>query len=156
MNPHTTQIIGLGQSSAGDDAAGLEVIKYLQGHKLNNAQLTATRDPATILDLLQDNNHKGDPFIIVDAIINAGRPGAVITITEHQIDIGPRALSSHAMSLRDTIALARTLGAHPGPITLVGITIDTPKRPSIHLSRAITQAIPKAADQVLQLINGPT
>jgi hydrogenase maturation protease len=68
---------------------------------------------------------------------------------------GVRPLSSHGMGMREVIGLARTLAPDrvSPSIHVVAVTIARPERFGHGLSPAVAEAVGRAADTVLRLVN---
>ncbi|MGE0483679.1 MAG: hydrogenase maturation protease [Gammaproteobacteria bacterium] len=114
-------VIGIGNRTRGDDAAGLRVIDTLgQAPPRGVRLLTAPGDMLALLDLWGE----ADDVILVDAMAPAGAPGRVL-----RLDAGNGTLatalgnfaSSHAFNLAEAVELGRALGRLPARLVIYGI-----------------------------------
>lgn len=105
--------VGIGNPDRGDDAAGVLVIRRLQGCR--TAELSDCTD---LFDLWVDE----DDVIVVDAMVTGASVGTV-----RRFDVGAFTLpvgafpSTHAFGLAETVELARALGKLPARLTIFGI-----------------------------------
>ena len=112
-------IIGLGNRVRQDDAAGLEVISRLAAHLPEGSVAECTGDASELISLWGGR----DTVVIVDASLS-GRPAG--TISWHDgfdlafADQG-MAASSHALSLKEAVALGQALGKLPAELRVVAI-----------------------------------
>lgn len=134
------RIVGLGQEAAGDDGVGLEVARRLRAEGL---EVALARDAADLVSLLETDAE----VIVLDAVAGGGPPGTVLRLDEAALDQGPRPVSSHAMSVAQAIALARTLhGPRCAPaVHLVGVAIARPCALAPGLSPVVAAAVEEAA-----------
>lgn len=143
-------VIGFGQPNVGDDGVGIAVLKELRSRLDDSVKLQESQDATILIDALRENTH----VVIVDAVIDGAQPGSVKILTEDQIVDGCLSpLSTHIVGVPQAIALARALAekeiAH---LTIVGISIETPKKIGHHLSLAVKNAIPRAVETVRTLL----
>jgi hydrogenase maturation protease len=121
QNGHATLIVGIGNRSRGDDAAGLAVLDLLAGDIPTGAQLVECRgDVTSVLDTWRG----ADQVILVDAVVSGAEPGTV-----HRFDGAAalpaswRSLSSHLVGLGEALALGRTLHMMPQHLAVYGIEV---------------------------------
>lgn len=150
----TVRIVGIGRRTGGDDGAGPAVIDFLRANCTSSEiDLYEIGEPSALIPLLEDVHR----VIIVDAAIQAGTPGTVRVVGPAEIDQSPlSSLSTHGMSVGQTIALARVLAPEKvcPDISLVAIAAQKPQGVILELSAEVSAAIEKAARVALQLANG--
>ena len=144
-------VIGLGNSFAGDDAAGVLV-----------ARIVRERAPGRVTVF----EHEGEPTalldrwdgarlaVVVDATFGGGTPGEVhvLDVTRAPLPASFTGTSTHAFGLAAAIELARTMRRLPERLVVVGIEgerFDAGARPGA----AVTAALERAAEQVLALVS---
>jgi hydrogenase maturation protease len=115
-----TTIIGLGNPSAGDDAAGPEAVRRLRGLVPAHVRVLETQSPSMLADLWAGTGEA----IVVDAV----RSGAPIgTLHRFDAQAGPLpagaagAASTHGFGVAETIELERAMGRLPTRLTVYGI-----------------------------------
>jgi hydrogenase maturation protease len=117
-------VIGVGNSWAGDDAAGLLVARMVRERAPGGVTVIEHEgEPTALLDAWD----RARVAIVVDATSGAGPPGAVRVI-EASRDPLPASLtgtSTHAFSLAQAIELGRALDRLPEHLIVVGIEGDT-------------------------------
>ena len=142
-------VIGLGNSFAGDDAAGVLV-----------ARLVARRAPAVAV-----REHEGEPSglldawdgaplaIVVDATVGQGEPGEVTVLdaTARSLPPGYGGTSTHAFGLAAAIELARALGRMPERLLVVGVE-GRDFSAGDELGASVAAALEPAAEVVLSLL----
>lgn len=114
-------VVGIGNRSRGDDAAGLVVLDLLARGAPTGAQLVECRgDVTSVLDKWRGV----DRVILVDAVVSGAEPGTV-----HRFDGGAalpaswRSLSSHLVGLGEALELGRTLQMMPECLAVYGIEV---------------------------------
>ncbi|MDJ0928978.1 MAG: hydrogenase maturation protease [Gammaproteobacteria bacterium] len=111
-------MLGIGQAMRGDDAAGIEALRWLRDRypELDCEELTG--DPAALLNAFANADH----VVVLDCV--AAKPGdtqpRVIDGLRQGLSAGQGA-STHAFSLREAIELGRALGRLPERLTIFGI-----------------------------------
>ena len=148
------RVIGIGQPSAGDDAAGIAVARALREERLPACvEIYELTDITRLIELLD-----GIPrAILIDAVVADAVPGNLLCLTPEELAarrVTP--LSSHGASVAQVLELARTLApaTTAATISLVAITIDPPARYTLHMSQAVTAALPRAVTLVRRLLDG--
>ena len=143
-------MIGVGNSWAGDDAAGLLI-----------AGMVRERAPAGVTVI----EHEGEPTalidqwqgaalaVVVDATSGGGEPGEVrvMDATEAPLPAQFTGTSTHAFGLAEAIELGRALGRLPERLVVVGIEgarFDAGAEPSPE----VRASLGTAADEVLALL----
>jgi hydrogenase maturation protease len=108
-------VIGIGNDSRGDDAAGLEVARLADG-------VPFVGDLSGLLELWSGE----DDIVVVDAMRSGRLPGTVVWFDVTAGDPLPPLrsdVSSHLFDLSQAVELARTLGRMPWRLRVVGIEI---------------------------------
>jgi hydrogenase maturation protease len=144
------RIIGIGQPWAGDDGAGLAVIRHLRG-LARQLDLVEMEDASRLLELLIDG---ADPVVIVDAAMDDGTAGRIVAVDAQRHGWSPlHLLSTHGVGVMQAIELARI--AYPDRVArqifVLAITIAQASPDGGDLSEAVQAAVPRAAAQALQL-----
>jgi hydrogenase maturation protease len=148
-------IIGVGNRSRGDDAAGLVVARLVRdrlGGTGGVSVLECEGDTAGLVDLWTD----ASTVIVADAVRSGSKPGRVHRIDARARPLPPtlRRTSTHAFGIGDAIELARTLGRLPPRLVFYGIesaafALGTPPSPAVasaavSVARRIVRAIGRA------------
>lgn len=142
-------VIGLGNRSRGDDAAGIRVIERL-GESVRCFE--SDGDPSNLIVLFGS-----DPeVIIVDAMMTGSAPGTVTT-TEIALDLrSPSHVplrsqhSTHGFGVFEALELARILGTIPDRLTVIGIE-GADFTPGADMSPELDKAVEHVADLILML-----
>jgi hydrogenase maturation protease len=137
-------IIGLGQPFAGDDGVGRVVARRLAAEGIPALEAS---DAGALLELLD-----GGRVILVDAAIDAGEPGTVLSLDAGSLATLDRPLSSHGLSVPDALALAQAFGRAPTEVWVVAIAIAPPRIGDLELSPPVAAAIPEAMNRVRALL----
>ena len=120
MSP-TVLVIGVGNASRGDDAAGLEVARRIAdvGPRPGIKVLSHGGDGVALLDLWDG----ADAVVIIDSMRSGAAPGTI-----HRIDASstPVAVplgeaSTHALGVAEAIELARALDTLPPTVVVYGV-----------------------------------
>lgn len=151
MSP-LTRIIGIGSAAAGDDAAGLEVVRAIERNALPaRVEVYQSADPAALIELVSGCARA----IIVDAVVGGEAPGKLVELAIDALQdrrIGP--LSTHSLTLGQALTLCRAL--HPvemaSDIRIVGITIAVPRPEQTGMSPEVKAAVPSAAAHIVALV----
>lgn len=149
-------VIGCGNLTAGDDGAGLEILRRLEA--LAEPGCALRRLPMSdieIFDLLGD----ADMILIVDAVSSGAAPGTLYLLTLPSATLERRSvstLSSHGWGLRESIELARALGRRLPRLVVLGVEVGTLEL-GVGRSAAVERAIaavvenfPRLRDWLLQ------
>lgn len=146
------RIVGIGRRTGGDDGAGPAVIDWLRQEKpLPNVELHEIGEPSALIPLLENNGR----VIIIDAALSTREPGNVFIVRPEELDAYPAtSLSTHGMSVGQTIALARVLAPENvcPDIFLVAIAARKPNGVGFGLSAEVAAAIESAANMALSLV----
>ena len=136
-------IVGCGNPAAGDDSAGIEIVRRLSELGGCGCDLRAETGPGVgLLDLLS----QGDVILFVDAVTGGGAPGTLYLTPLPCEELEPRALGSlsgHGWGLVETLKLANALGRTLPRLFLLGIEAGT-----------VTQGAPRSAavEQAIALV----
>ncbi|NOX64150.1 MAG: hydrogenase maturation protease [Chloroflexi bacterium] len=140
-------IVGIGNEWASDDGIGPVVARHLEkrlsmGEKPFPVRVfTFARPDLSLLEAMDECA----ALVVVDAIASNNRPGTV-----HVLEWSARALasrgveraSSHGFGVRETLALAESLGKLPQQALLLGVEIASTE-PGRGLSPALEAALPE-------------
>jgi hydrogenase maturation protease len=136
-------IVGCGNPAAGDDSAGVEILRRLSDLGGCGCELRAETGPGVgLLDLLPI----ADVILFVDAVTSGGIPGTLYLTSLPCKDLEPRALGSlsgHGWGLVEILKLANALGRTLPRLVLLGIEAGT-----------VTQGAPRSAvvEQAIALV----
>jgi hydrogenase maturation protease len=136
-------IVGCGNPAAGDDSAGIEIVRRLGNLGGCGCELRAETGPGVgLLDFLP----LADVILFVDAVTSGGVPGTLFLTSLPSAELEPRAsgsLSGHGWDLVETLKLANALGRAVPRLVLLGIEAGT-----------VTQGAPRSAavEQAVALV----
>lgn len=114
-------VIGCGNPYAGDDSAGVEVVRRLRA--MGNCAfplLTSFDGGVNLLEAFE----QAEAILFIDAVVSGAPAGTVHLVPLPTPGITPRglaSLSTHGWSLHETIELARALGRPLPRLKLLGI-----------------------------------
>jgi hydrogenase maturation protease len=115
-----TRVLGLG-SPFGDDRVAWRLVEDLRGSVPNDVELlTLDRPGAALVQWMAGVDH----LVLIDAVFADGAPGRVIEIRPDDLNDKSSVVSSHQLPLRETLALAATLGCLPRRVTILGVTVN--------------------------------
>ena len=136
-------VVGCGNPAAGDDSAGIEIVRRLSDLGGCGCELRGETGPGVgLLDLLP----LADVILFVDAVTSGAVPGTLYLTSLPSAELEPRALSSlsgHGWGLVETLKLANALGRTVPRLVLLGIEAGT-----------VTQGAPRSAavEQAIGLV----
>jgi hydrogenase maturation protease len=115
-----TVVIGIGNPMRGDDGAGVVVAEQLRPRVPAGVEVVACeKEPSRLMEAWEG----AESVLLVDTVSSGAAPG-----TLHRFDAGEEAVpartfrsSTHAISVADTIELARALGRLPRRVRVYGI-----------------------------------
>lgn len=145
------RVIGLGEPMAGDDGAGLAVVRHLRREGVpSGVELIEARDATAVLAALEGAAR----VVVVDAVLGGGPPGSVLALTPESLASGGvRPVSSHGVSLGESLSIARILFPDAWDrVRVVGIAIDEARPLTGGLSPAVEASIPVAAAKAVELL----
>jgi hydrogenase maturation protease len=143
-------VVGCGNPAAGDDSAGIEIVRRLRERGDCECELRAETGPGIgLLDLLP----LGDVILFVDAVTSGGVPGTLYLTSLPSAELEPRALGSlsgHGWGLVETLKLANALGRTVPRLVLLGIEAGTVTQGAPR-SAAVERAIALIVERMLAL-----
>src|SRR5579883_3040772 len=99
------KVLGLGNPTRGDDAAGARVVRLLQGLGIEARVLQ--REPLELLEVWRPE----DDVVVIDTVLSGAPCGTIQTWNRASLALpGPASASTHSLGLAETIELARALG----------------------------------------------
>lgn len=137
------RLVGLGQPFAGDDAVGLLVARAAR-EALPTLEVVELSGAEGLIELLD-----GRPTLVVDAVLDAGAPGALRWLRPDQLG-RVRAVSTHGIGVAEAVGLAEALNG-PGVLrrlALLGVAIRAPVGPGAGMSAEVAAAVPRAVERV--------
>jgi hydrogenase maturation protease len=143
-------IVGCGNPAAGDDSAGLEIVRRLGELGGCGCELRAETAPGIeLLDLFC----LADVILFVDAVTTGGPPGTLFLTALPSPELEPKSLgslSSHGWGLAEALKLAEALGRTIPRLFLLGIEAGTVAQGAPR-SPAIEQAVSRVVERIPQL-----
>jgi hydrogenase maturation protease len=143
-------VVGCGSPLAGDDGAGIEIVRRLS--ELGDCGCDLRAETAPGVELLEVFP-LADVILFVDAVTSGGIPGTLYLTSLPSADLEPRALGSlsgHGWGLVETLKLANALGRTTSRLVLLGIEADTVSQGAPR-SAAVEQAIALVVERVPDL-----
>lgn len=161
MHTLRTIVVGLGNPILGDDGVGWRVAEELQAlncQALGRAPLPADVECLALGGLsLMESLEGYDRAIIVDALHTAGtRPGRVLCFALEELpDLScGHTTAAHDTSLQTALKAGRAMGVSlPNEITVVAIEAERVYDFCEELSPPVADAVPRAVEQVLVLLD---
>ena len=156
-----TIVIGLGNPILGDDGVGWRVVDEVKQKMASFTESLLEQDSIDFdclslggISLME--HFIGYPCVIlVDAFLSEGNTGTirVARLEEFPTYSAFHITSAHDTSLQHAMKLGRELGANlPEDVTVVGISIKHIQDFSEELSPPVAEAVPKAAQIVVDLL----
>jgi hydrogenase maturation protease len=141
-SPSRLLIVGCGNPAAGDDSAGLEIVRRLS--ELGDCGCDLRAEAAPSVELL-DIFSLADVTLFVDAVTSGGVPGTLYLTPLPSKELESRALgslSTHGWGLLQTVKLANALGRSVPRLYLLGIEAGTvaqgaPRSPAVERAIAL-------------------
>lgn len=148
--PKRLRVVGCGNPYAGDDGAGLEIVRRLREQWDGSCDLLDR--PQAGLELL-DCMRGADFVLFVDAVSSGEPAGTLHLVPLPSGDLEARglgSLSSHGWGLTEALSLMSALGWRAPRLWLLGVEIGTldPERPR---SAAVEAAIQTVVDNFRRL-----
>ncbi|MEW6046729.1 MAG: hydrogenase maturation protease [Bacillota bacterium] len=148
------RVIGVGNPFAGDDGAGIEVVRRLRAEGLDpEVEAVEAGDATVVIDALQGVKKA----VVVDAAVRQGPAGAVgdrryeagqvIRLTPEQLSrTGLTPLSTHGVGVADAIRLAQISSPRTvaGCIVVIAIVVERVRPFSRGLSPPVSAALDRA------------
>lgn len=161
--PHAPSILvaGIGNIFLADDGFGVQVAQRLAQRELP-AGVKVADFGIRGMDLAYELQEDYDAAILIDAVPRGGQPGTLYVIEPDAID-GAAMLDAHAMDPVRVLGLARTLGALPARVLVLGCepaTVselgddDVQMGLSAPVAAAIDDAVALAESLLAQLLDG--
>jgi hydrogenase maturation protease len=134
-------VIGVGNPTRGDDAAGLEVarrVRHIESHQEVNGSYE-----------LMDVWEGADEVIVVDAARSGAPPGTVHRFDAHDVPLprGVLSTSTHSVGVMETIEMARSLGRLPERVVVYGIEVSV-LTPGTGLSAPVEEAVNELVTEI--------
>ncbi len=143
-------IVGCGNPAAGDDSAGVEIVRRLSERGDCGCDLRAETAPGVeLLDVFP----LADVVLFVDAVTSGGAPGTLYLTSFPSKELEPRALgslSSHGWGLAEVLKLAQALGRAIPRLFLLGIEAGTVTQGAPR-SPVVEQAVALVVDRISDL-----
>jgi hydrogenase maturation protease len=143
-------IVGCGSPDAGDDSAGLEIVRRLS--ELGGCGCDLRAETAPGVELL-DVFPFAEVILFVDAVTSGGVPGTLYLISLPSKELEPKSLGSlsgHSWGLDEALELARALGRAVPRLFLLGIEAGTVAQ-GAQRSPAVEQAIALVVERIPDL-----
>lgn len=153
-------VAGMGNIMRGDDGFGVEVARRLSSRELPES-VRLTEVGISGVSMAQELLSGYDVFILIDAMDSGNEPGT-ITINRAEVpsnpEYSPREIASFAADMHQTdpnkiLILGEALGVLPELTIILGCDPVGVSDLTTELSDPVTAAIPRAADQVEELID---
>jgi len=152
MSASRTLVLGIGNTLLSDEGAGIHILEYL---RQRHPQLPGVTwlDGGTLSFTLAPDIESHENLIVLDAAQLQADAGTVRCLVDAEMDrfLGTNRRSVHEVGLVDLLDMARLRQRLPGRRALVGIQpqkLDWGDAPT----PAVADAIPRAAEQVLELL----
>ncbi len=112
-------VVGVGNRTRGDDAAGPEVAARVAALGLPGLEVVVHDEPLALVEHLAAHDH----VVVVDATAPRRTPGAVrvVHVGPTPLRPGTPAVGSHGLGVAEAVELARALGRLPARLTVVGV-----------------------------------
>jgi hydrogenase maturation protease len=144
------RVVGCGNTYAGDDSVGLEVVRRLRA--AGNCGCELIEMPQASVELL-DLLHDAAAVLFVDAVSSGAPPGTVHLASLPSSEIEPRALGSlsgHGWGLAEILKLANALRRQTARLMLLGVEVGT-VAPGAVRTQAVEEAIQTVVEKFAQL-----
>lgn len=147
-----TLVLGIGNTLLSDEGSGIHVVNFLRENHPPLEGVTYL-DGGTLSFTLAAEIEDADNLIVLDAAQLSAKAGSVRCMINQEMDdfLGTTKCSVHEVGLLDLLDIARLTETLPQNRALIGIQPDKIDWGD-HPTAAVADAIPVAADQVLQLI----
>jgi len=149
-----TLIIGLGNPIVSDDSIGLRVAAALKPLLADRPDVEVTEDGWGGLRLME-RMIGYDRAIVINAIRTGAPPGTIHHLTTASIST-QKSASAHDVNLPTALAFGRRAGAHlpaDEDVRLIGIEAQDLINFSDHCTPAVTAAIGRAVQEVIQTLD---
>lgn len=143
-------IVGCGNADAGDDSAGIEIVRRLGELGDCGCELRAESAPGVgLLDLFP----LADVILFLDAVTGGGVPGTLYLTPLPSKKLEPRALGSlsgHGWGVAEALGLAHALGRAIPRLFLLGIEVGTVTQGAAR-SAAVEQAVGLVVEKISEV-----
>lgn len=159
--PTKLVVIGLGQEMRGDDAVGIELVRYWQARHPQTcaAAMRVELAPLPGLELLELLDG-AEAAILVDAV-QGPNPGMVHVVDRHQLaSFGCDTASAHGWGAAETLELAAQVDSEILPAQILFLLIEAATvELGVPMSQAVRDALPAAVEELqllaLQMLDHP-
>ena len=134
------RVVGCGNAQAGDDGAGLEIVRRLR--ERGDCTCELLERPQAGLELM-DALRDADGVLFIDAVSSGSPPGTLHLVPLPSATVVPRALgaiSSHGWGLAETLRLMAALHHRLPRLALLGVEIES-AQPGAPRSAAVESAV---------------
>jgi len=148
--PRRLRVVGCGNPHAGDDGAGLEIVRRLREQWDGSCELLDR--PQAGLELL-DCMQGADVILFVDAVSSGAPAGTLYLVSLPSPDLEARglgSLSSHGWGLTEALSLMSALAWQAPRLFLLGVEIGT-LAPDAPRSQAVEAAVQIVVDRFARL-----
>jgi hydrogenase maturation protease len=158
MSPPRILVAGIGNVFLGDDGFGVAVAQHLARHGLPK-HVRLMDAGIRGIDLTYALMDGYDAAILVDTTARGGSPGTLYVLEPEPGDASaqepPSLIDAHGMDPARVLAFVRASGASLRCLRVIGCepaSFGTPDEPQLKLSAAVRNAVPAAAELVVELI----
>jgi hydrogenase maturation protease len=155
----TRQILvaGIGNAWMRDDGFGSEVVKLLSQRELP-AGVSVVDFGTGGLDLAYEVMRGYDGLVLVDISRQGERPGTLYVMEADPDDVDGsiedgQALDPHGMDPETVLRFVKYVGGWPGRVVVVACEPDVVEDFGVGLSEAVSGAVARAAEVVLQTVS---
>jgi hydrogenase maturation protease len=151
------KVIGVGNEWRGDDAAGLLVVRRLQGDPWPQVEIAESRGTVTAV---QEAWKGAAGVIVVDAVVSGGTPGTIYRFDARGAGMPAelsRSVSSHGWGVAEAVALGRLFQELPLRLIIYGIegkTFGPGQEVSLEVAAAIPEATRRIKEEIQEWLKG--
>jgi len=144
-------ILGIGNLLLKDEGVGVHVVERLREIPLpeNVEVLDGGTAGLDLVDFIGGRKK----LIVIDAVNAGEKPGTIYRLTEENLDIKPKAITSfHEIDFLDALHMSEVMDSRPEEIVIIGIE---PKDMSggLELSPEVEERIPRIIEVVMKELN---
>ena len=150
MSPRTL-VAGFGNVLRGDDGFGVEVLRALDAAGCASEDVVLFDVGTGGIRLAQELLGGYDRLIIVDAMTRGGKPGTLYVLAVEAVDAAGE-IDMHVAVPSRALAVAKTLGALPRQIYMIGCEPRDVDELALDLSPAVHRAVGAAVARVRELL----
>ena len=148
-----TLVAGFGNVLRGDDGFGVEVLRHLDEAGCASDDVMLFEVGTAGIRLAQELLAGYDRLIIVDAMTHGGDPGAVYVLTVDFVEAAGE-VDMHIAVPSRALAIAKSLGALPREVYMVGCEPAEVNELTMELSVPVRNAVGTAVMRVRELLAG--